>query len=270
VLVFPAEASHASLSRSFKDRGLHDFAVNSAVGQLRLSLGDRDQCRVVNGFHKSIPQGVEGGAQCADIFCCRDVFLSFRTDRAIIDDGASRNRIFAVVDKDSRVNEVAVFVIVSDPEFRELAGSPAIRILMATDAALRVISRSKSIGDRFVLLVDLLIPSNVSPAGSTIPLLMLCAPLKLGVLKPAGASLVDFAATLASPVPNAATRTTTQEERRSFLPLGMSMTVPPRKNQLPTLAFKHRSTDRSRILKVATETIETYGLGVRKPCAYAN
>jgi hypothetical protein len=52
----------------------------------------------------------------------------------------------------------------------------------------------------------------------------------------------------------------TQEERRSFLPLGMSMSVPPRKNQLPTLALKNRPTDRSRILKVVTETIETYGL----------
>jgi hypothetical protein len=47
----------------------------------------------------------------------------------------------------------------------------------------------------------------------------------------------------------------------------MSMTVPPRKNQLPTLAFKHRSTDRSRILKVVTETIETYGMRVRSPAS---
>jgi hypothetical protein len=89
--------------------------------------------------------------------------------------------------------------------------------------------------------------------------------LKLGVLKPAGASVADFAATLASPVPNAATSPTTQEERRSFLPLGMSMSVPPRKNQLPSLVLKHRPTDRSRILKVVTETIETYGSKVRSP-----
>lgn len=41
--------------------------------------------------------------------------------------------------------------------------------------------------------------------------------------------------------------------------------MPPRKNQLPTLALKHRSTDRSRILTVVTETIETYGLKVRSP-----
>jgi hypothetical protein len=134
--------------------------MNHAVGQLRLSLRDRDQCRVVDGFHKSVTQSIEGGTQCADIFCRRDVLLSFRTDRAIIDDGAAGDRIFAVVDKDSRVDEVAVFVIVSDPEFRELAGSPTVRILMATDAALCVVGRSKPIGDRFVLLVNLLVSSK--------------------------------------------------------------------------------------------------------------
>lgn len=69
----------------------------------------------------------------------------------------------------------------------------------------------------------------VSPGGSTIPLLMLAALLKLGVLKPAGASVADFAATLASPVPNVANIATTQEERRSFLPRGMDMSVPPKK-----------------------------------------
>ena len=57
---------------------------------------------------------------------------------------------------------------------------------------------------------------------------MLCALLKLGVLKPAGASVADFAATLASPVPNAATAAKRQEHRRTFLQWGMSMSVPPK------------------------------------------
>jgi hypothetical protein len=74
----------------------------------------------------------------------------------------------------------------------------------------------------------------VSPFGSTIPLLTLCAPLKLGVLNPAGASVADFAATLASPVPNAVNAAKRQEQRRTFLQWGMSMSVPPKDTQSPT------------------------------------
>jgi hypothetical protein len=57
---------------------------------------------------------------------------------------------------------------------------------------------------------------------------MLCAPLKLGVLNPAGASVADFAATLAGPVPSAVNAAKRQEERRTFLQWGMSMSVPPK------------------------------------------
>jgi hypothetical protein len=57
---------------------------------------------------------------------------------------------------------------------------------------------------------------------------MLCALLKLGVLKPAGASVADFAATLASPAPKAATAVKRQEHRRIFLQWGVSMSVPPK------------------------------------------
>jgi hypothetical protein len=68
----------------------------------------------------------------------------------------------------------------------------------------------------------------VSPAGSTIPLLTLCALLKLGVLNPAGASVADFAATLTSPAPNAINIAKRQEQRRTFLQWGVSMSVPPK------------------------------------------
>jgi hypothetical protein len=57
---------------------------------------------------------------------------------------------------------------------------------------------------------------------------MLCALLKLGVLKPAGASVADFAATLASLVPKAATAAKRQEHRRTFLQWVMSISVPPK------------------------------------------
>jgi hypothetical protein len=52
--------------------------------------------------------------------------------------------------------------------------------------------------------------------------------LKLGVLNPAGASVADFAATLTSPAPNAINIAKRQEQRRTFLQWGMSMSVPPK------------------------------------------
>ena len=52
--------------------------------------------------------------------------------------------------------------------------------------------------------------------------------MKLGVLNPAGASVADFAVTLASPVPIAVNAAKRQEHRRMLLRWGMSMSVPPK------------------------------------------
>src|ERR1700677_181769 len=62
VLVLPAEASDAGLSRSLENWRLDNFPVNCTSTQTGLLRGDCDQSAVVNGFHKSIPQGVEDGA----------------------------------------------------------------------------------------------------------------------------------------------------------------------------------------------------------------
>jgi hypothetical protein len=115
------------------------------------------------------------------------------------------------------------------------------------------------------LLVNLLIPSKRVSSWLDDSIADAVCPLKLGVLNPAGASVVDFAATLTSPVPNAANSTKTQEEKKSFLPLRMIMSVPPRKTSVADARAGRRSTDRSRLVKVVTEMIETYGMKVRSP-----
>jgi hypothetical protein len=46
-------------------------------------------------------------------------------------------------------------------------------------------------------------------------------------LNPAGASVADFAATLSSPVPNAANPAKRQKQRRTFLQWVMSIDFPP-------------------------------------------
>jgi hypothetical protein len=58
--------------------------------------------------------------------------------------------------------------------------------------------------------------------------LILAAPLKLGVLNPAGASVAEFAATPTTPVPNAVSVANRQEQQRTFFRGGMSMRVPPK------------------------------------------
>jgi hypothetical protein len=63
----------------------------------------------------------------------------------------------AVVDVDGRVYEIAVRVIVPNPQFSDLPGGSAVGILMAHDAGSCVVDRPKPIGDCLVLFVDLLI-----------------------------------------------------------------------------------------------------------------
>ena len=131
--------------------------MDSAFAQLRLCLGDRDQSLIVNGFHKSITQGVEGGAQCADVFCVGYVLLGLRTDSAIVDNGPAHNGVLSVIDEDCRVNEIAIFILVPNPKFCELAGSPTVRIFVTTDTGGCVVHRAKSGLYGMILLVDLLI-----------------------------------------------------------------------------------------------------------------
>src|SRR5271170_1751340 len=88
------------------------------------------------------------------------MLLGLRTDGTIIDYGPAGNRVLAVVDKDGRVYEIAICIIVPYPQFCDLTGCPTIRILMAIDARSCVVYRSKALRDGFVFFIDLLIPSE--------------------------------------------------------------------------------------------------------------
>jgi hypothetical protein len=161
-------------------------------------------------------------------FCRRDVLLCLRTDGAIVENGPADNAVLSVIDEDCRVNEIAIFIVVPNPEFGELAGSSTVRISWQLTHVIARVHKAKSSLRRMVLLIDFLIPSKCVTGGSTIPLLTLCVPLKLGVLNPAGASAADFAATLASPVPNAISTAKRQEQRRAFLQWSVSIWVLPK------------------------------------------
>jgi hypothetical protein len=64
------------------------------------------------------------------------------------------------------------------------------------------------------------------------PLLMLWAPLKLGVSNPAGASVGVCASTLANPVAKALDVAAKQKQTRTLFERGITMSIPPHKTPI--------------------------------------
>src|ERR1700733_10976144 len=95
---------------------------------------------------------------------------------------------------------------------------------------------------------------------------MLCCPLKLGVLNPAGASVAEFAATLTSPVPNAIDVAKRQAQRRILLRSDMSMVVPPKEHGSRHRREDNKSTDPLTVNAESCELeIENHRPGARSP-----
>ena len=126
------------------------FAIMIALGAGLVRVAAKSATEAPAGFNTP-------SSQCADVFCRGYGLLGFRADSAIVDNGSSGNRVFPVIDKDCRVNEIAIFIIVPNPEFRDLTCGPTIRILMTSDATRRVVYRSKTSRDRLVFLINLLV-----------------------------------------------------------------------------------------------------------------
>src|SRR5260370_2225422 len=68
MLVFPAKAADARLTRRLQDGNLDGFAVNPASALLGLAGRNGEQRTVVNRFDKSVSQRVQGIAQRSDGF----------------------------------------------------------------------------------------------------------------------------------------------------------------------------------------------------------
>ena len=54
MLILPAKAADARLTRRFQNRNFDSFAVNSAFSNFNLVLSDRLQGAVVDGLDKSV------------------------------------------------------------------------------------------------------------------------------------------------------------------------------------------------------------------------
>ena len=67
MLIFPAEAAHAGLSRRFKNWDKHRFTMNPIVADFRLVGSNGEQRLVIDCLDKSISQRIEYRPQSADV-----------------------------------------------------------------------------------------------------------------------------------------------------------------------------------------------------------
>src|SRR5215472_1381576 len=157
MLILPAEAADAGLARRLEDGNLDRLPVNPPLAGRALSRGNVQQSTVVNRLHEAVSESVERGAQSPDVLGDRYVLLCFRNDGTVIENGAPLDGRGTVIDRDHGIDEVAVFVVMADPQLRELARSAAHRVLMALGTRASVEDGSQSRGYIVLRLVDLLI-----------------------------------------------------------------------------------------------------------------
>src|SRR5271156_4930769 len=158
VLIFPAKPADPGLPWRLEHGHLNGFPLNLAVALLWLPVGDRNQRVVINGFNKTISQRVVHCAQSADAFICGYVLLGLCTDGAVIDNRTAGNAVLTVVDQHRGVHEIAIRVLVPNPDLSNLARTPGHRILMTIAARGCVVYRAQASCDVFpffeVLLVE--------------------------------------------------------------------------------------------------------------------
>src|SRR5258708_39891264 len=157
VLILPAKAPHAGLSRRLEDGCIYDFAVNLSFAQARLVCGDCNQRLIVDGFHEAVAEWVEHGAEGTDVFGGRDVFLGFRAYWAIVYDGTACDGVLTVVDEDGGIDKVAIGAGVAYAQFCNLACAAGVGVFVAGHARGAVVDRSES-GLAWIVALGLMIP----------------------------------------------------------------------------------------------------------------
>src|ERR1700733_12908866 len=93
------------------------------------------------------------------------MLLCLRTYRAIVDNRAACDRVHPVIDKNGWVHEIAIFIVVSNTEFRNLTCTSAVWILMAADTCCCVVHRAQTRLHGMVLFINLLVESKSISCG---------------------------------------------------------------------------------------------------------
>src|SRR4029453_15243154 len=86
MLVLPAESTNSSLAWCFEDRHLNGFAVDAAMTDRHLVLGNVLERLVINGLHEPVPQCIKGSPQCPDVLSVWHVLLRLWDEGAVVDD----------------------------------------------------------------------------------------------------------------------------------------------------------------------------------------
>ena len=101
--------------------------------------GNGVERRIVDAFHETVSKCVQGGPERLNFMPVRDVFLNGSIDRPIVNERAARS-----IDK---VHPI----VMSRPQFGDLAQTTGDGALMTLHAGLCVIDRPKSLIDGFAL-----------------------------------------------------------------------------------------------------------------------
>src|ERR1700680_1962820 len=107
MLIFPAEAAHAHLSRRFHDRHIENLTADFPMRRFTLLLGKINEGLIGDSLNEAIAQKIQREAECANRLGLWNTFLNFLvrkrrigTNGAIIHQRAAGNYLCSVSDWD--------------------------------------------------------------------------------------------------------------------------------------------------------------------------
>src|ERR1700731_3923605 len=152
MLIFPAEAAHAHLSRRFHDGDIENLTADFPMRRFALLLGKINERLIGNGLNEAIAQKIQRQPERADRLGLGNAFLNFfvgkrrtRANGAIIYQRAASNHLCSVGDWDFGSAKAPARPVMADPQFRYLRRAAGPGTLVALRAGLCVVQRSKTV-----------------------------------------------------------------------------------------------------------------------------
>jgi len=156
MLIFPAEARNACLTRRFGNWHLYNLAADCAICASALLVGNVDDSGAGDGFDEAVAKGVEGSAERADVGTVRCVLLNLvcrkvatGADGPVVYKRAICNGDATVADGDIGISEISARVNIADTEFSDLADAAHGWSLVTFAAGLCVEERPQALGRGF-------------------------------------------------------------------------------------------------------------------------
>src|SRR5580704_4204123 len=122
MLIFPAEAAHAHLSRRFHDGDIENLTADFPMRRFALLLGKINEGLIGNGLNEAIAQKIQREAECSDRLGLWNAFLNFLVGKcrigangAIIHQRAAGNHLCSVSDWDVRGAKMSIGSLMTYP-----------------------------------------------------------------------------------------------------------------------------------------------------------